>query len=73
MEKKESGMDLIYEFGSSLTVYKIEPFEKGRCKFVKTDRTDRVTNAREFIKIYDFLNAQNIKYFIEEDDIYLEN
>lgn len=71
--KQERDMDIINEFGATLRVYKMEPFDKGRCKFVKSDKSDRVKSAREFIKIYDFLNEHNIKYFIDGDDICLEH
>lgn len=72
MYKISVNIEALQEFEVSLKAYKLEPVEQGKYKFSKIDRSDRILNAREFIKIYDYLNASHIKFYIEDDDIFLE-
>lgn len=65
-------IEALREFEASLKAYKLEAIDQNKYKFIKIDRSDRILNAREFIKIYDYLNASHIKFYIEDDDIFLE-
>jgi len=60
MDEKGETMDMLRDLASTLSVYSIQESEFGDFRFVRSNKTDRIANAREFIKIYDYLNSKNI-------------